>query len=79
MLGVAGNMDQFLNMEALVRAGVGQMIRADRIDPEHLRVIVRQMLGDSAMRNRALRFVQSPAFDSTAASFLTALDAIQSH
>ncbi|MDO9314009.1 MAG: glycosyltransferase [Burkholderiaceae bacterium] len=31
VLGIASNMDQFMNMEGLVRAGVGKCLRADRI------------------------------------------------
>jgi len=36
VLGIAQNMDQFLNMEAIVAFGAGLLIRADRADPSKL-------------------------------------------
>jgi UDP:flavonoid glycosyltransferase YjiC (YdhE family) len=36
LLGIPANMDQLMNMRALVRAGVGQSIRADRAAPRAL-------------------------------------------
>jgi UDP:flavonoid glycosyltransferase YjiC (YdhE family) len=53
VLGVCGNMDQFLNMHALVAAGCAQMVRADRVNAEALRSLVQQMLADSGLRAAA--------------------------
>lgn len=36
VIGIAQNMDQFLNMEAIVRFGAGRLIRADRTDQPDL-------------------------------------------
>ena len=40
VLGIAGNMDQFLNMDAIVRREAGRLLRADRITPTILRKAV---------------------------------------
>jgi UDP:flavonoid glycosyltransferase YjiC (YdhE family) len=37
VLGIASNMDQFLNMQGVVRLGAGSVLRADRLDPAQLR------------------------------------------
>jgi len=37
VLGIAQNMDQFLNMEAITAFGAGQLIRADRAEPSRLK------------------------------------------
>lgn len=50
VLGVAGNLDQFLNLQALEAAGVGQTLRADRLDASRLRSSVESMLADEQMR-----------------------------
>jgi UDP:flavonoid glycosyltransferase YjiC (YdhE family) len=50
VLGIAGNMDQFLNMDGLVRAGAGCVMRADRISGKTLAAKVEVMLADLQMR-----------------------------
>lgn len=40
VLGIANNMDQFMNMQALEAAGVGRIFRGDRLDGEQLRAAV---------------------------------------
>jgi UDP:flavonoid glycosyltransferase YjiC (YdhE family) len=47
VLGIASNMDQFLNMGAVVAAGAGTVLRADRVKPTDVRAAVRSMLDDS--------------------------------
>lgn len=49
VLGIAGNLDQFLNMQALERAGVGRLLRADRLSAARLRAEVEAMVGDGQM------------------------------
>lgn len=44
VLGIASNMDQFLNMDALQRAGAGILLRADRLDVGAVRATVTGML-----------------------------------
>jgi UDP:flavonoid glycosyltransferase YjiC (YdhE family) len=52
VLGIAGNLDQFLNMQALEQAGVGRTLRADRLKPVLLRGAVEALLADAPMRAR---------------------------
>jgi UDP:flavonoid glycosyltransferase YjiC (YdhE family) len=47
VLGIAGNLDQFLNMHGIVAAGAGQLLRADRFDEEHLGRTTMAMLGNA--------------------------------
>lgn len=52
VLGIAENMDQFLNMEAIVRLGAGLMLRADRASPSHLRSAIESLMFDSTYKSR---------------------------
>ena len=47
VLGIAGNLDQFLNMQAFERAGLGRMLRADRLSAGRLRAAAEALLPDS--------------------------------
>ena len=47
VLGIASNMDQFLNMGAVVAAGAGTVLRADRVKHADVRAAVRHVLADS--------------------------------
>jgi UDP:flavonoid glycosyltransferase YjiC (YdhE family) len=49
ILGIAGNLDQFLNMQEIERAGIGRVLRADRLSATELRAEVAAMLDDSRM------------------------------
>ncbi|TFW19283.1 glycosyltransferase [Duganella callida] len=44
VLGIAGNLDQFLNMQALVRAGAGRLLRADRLSAAAVQAAATAML-----------------------------------
>lgn len=48
VLGIASNMDQFMNMEALVRSGAGILLRADRLSQPTVRAAVQRLLADPA-------------------------------
>ncbi|MTV41715.1 glycosyltransferase [Duganella radicis] len=48
VLGIAGNLDQYLNMDGVVRAGAGALLRSDR-------------LVESALRDTALHLLEEPA------------------
>ncbi len=52
-VGIAGNLDQFLNMSAVERSGAGRLMRADRFRPDELRRAAEDLLGMSAARERA--------------------------
>lgn len=65
VLGVCSNMDQFLNMKAIARAGAGELVRADRFDADRLRATVQRMLNEpsytQAARRIAVWFAGYPA------------------
>ena len=46
VLGIPSNMDQFMNMAPLVKAGAARCIRSDRLSGDALRSAVRELLGD---------------------------------
>jgi UDP:flavonoid glycosyltransferase YjiC (YdhE family) len=48
VLGLASNMDQFLNMAPIEAAGAGQTLRADRISPAMIREACQRLLTSSA-------------------------------
>ncbi len=52
-VGIATNLDQFLNMSAIERSGAGRLLRADRFQPDELRRVAEDLLGASAPRERA--------------------------
>ena len=58
ILGIAGNMDQFMNMTAVVAAGAGLCRRADRLDAHALRTACEALLTDPAYRNAAVALGQ---------------------
>jgi len=44
VIGIAGNLDQHLNMQTLTRAGVGLCLRSDSVTAEQLRASIKQIL-----------------------------------
>jgi UDP:flavonoid glycosyltransferase YjiC (YdhE family) len=70
VLGLCGNMDQFLNMRGLVRAGLGQALRSDRLSAQQLTQAARELLAEpsQAIARHAVQHrgpdlrVQFPAF-----------------
>lgn len=55
VLGIASNMDQFLNMGAITAAGAGRLLRADRLDKAALHGAAVEMLAASSYRSSAGR------------------------
>lgn len=55
VLGIASNLDQFLNMHGIAEAGAGVLLRADRFDEAQLRRTVQDMLDDARMVEAAKR------------------------
>lgn len=53
VLGIAQNMDQFLNMEAIVAFGAGLMLRADRAEPFRLQQHIESLTRDPKFAARA--------------------------
>jgi UDP:flavonoid glycosyltransferase YjiC (YdhE family) len=50
VLGIAGNLDQFLNMQAVVSAGAGRLLRQDGFNAAVLRADITALLEDPAYR-----------------------------
>ena len=78
VLGVAGNLDQFLNMGGVVKAGAGVILRADRFRKKKLLRQVRAMLANPALTAGAGRVAAAFANYPTArrmASFLEGVHA----
>ncbi len=53
VIGIAGNLDQFLNMHGIVAAGAGQLLRADRYNEDVLRQAVTRLLGSHPAQQAA--------------------------
>ncbi|HAT31107.1 MAG TPA: glycosyl transferase family 1 [Janthinobacterium sp.] len=53
LIGIASNLDQFLNMAGIVGVGAGTVLRADRFDPLALRRAVTILLHDAAATDTA--------------------------
>ena len=53
VIGIAGNLDQFLNMHGVAAAGAGVLLRADRFNEASLRLAVTRLLGDDRARQAA--------------------------
>jgi len=56
VLGIASNMDQFLNMEVLTKAGLATMLRADRLSVGKIRSVVTTMISCSRITRTAEKF-----------------------
>lgn len=61
VIGVCSNMDQLLNMQAMQRLGCGVLLRAGRLRPDQLAVIVARMLQDPAPARAATRMGETLA------------------
>lgn len=58
VLGVAGNLDQYLNMDGVLRTGAGALLRSDRLVEEQLRATALRLLEDPTPRAAAQRVAQ---------------------
>jgi UDP:flavonoid glycosyltransferase YjiC (YdhE family) len=59
VLGIARNMDQFLNMQAISDFGAGLLVRADRADESHLRSCITALLDQPRYAERARILAQT--------------------
>ena len=73
VLGIAANLDQFLNMGGGVRAGAGRLLRADRFARADVRAAVTDMLDHVGVRAQAFRLGQVFARYQPAARFAAVL------
>jgi UDP:flavonoid glycosyltransferase YjiC (YdhE family) len=58
VIGIARNLDQFLNMRLLEKAGVGILLRSDRFKPAMLSQSLDEILSCAAYREKALQVKQ---------------------
>lgn len=61
VLGIASNMDQFLNMRAVEEFGAGILVRGDRARPERIRTAAQALLTHPAFAARARALAASTA------------------
>lgn len=69
VLGIVSNMDQFLNMDAIVRREAGVLLRADRIDPAALRKAVVGLIDDAQVQEKAQQLSTAFALHNAEANF----------
>lgn len=69
VVGLCSNMDQFLNMEAVQRAGAGEFLRAGEADVNTIRQTVRRVLDEPRYRESAARLAEQFAKYDAAARF----------
>ena len=53
VIGIPSNLDQFLNMDYVQKAGLGTMVRSDRASAAKLSEAIEEVLGDDRYRRRA--------------------------
>jgi UDP:flavonoid glycosyltransferase YjiC (YdhE family) len=58
VLGIAGNLDQYLNMDGVLRSGAGALVRSDRLSEETLRSTALHLLTQPDARIAASRVAQ---------------------
>ena len=67
VIGIASNMDQYLNIDYVERAGAGKALRADALTVESLRAECELMLVEPSYKNHAIRLqAQMAAYDPVA-------------
>ena len=52
-MGIAGNLDQHLNMQSLRQSGVGEMIRSDAVTATKVTAGIKHLLENQKVQNRA--------------------------
>jgi UDP:flavonoid glycosyltransferase YjiC (YdhE family) len=76
VVGIASNLDQFLNMQAIERAGAGRAVRGDRLQPSRLQKTVAAVLDSTDLReaaSRTARFCQAHSFAEGCEGFLDSI------
>ncbi|NGZ88478.1 glycosyltransferase [Duganella aceris] len=58
VLGIAGNLDQYLNMHGVLAAGAGALLRSDRLNEEQLRDTALRLLEQPGPREAARKVAQ---------------------
>jgi UDP:flavonoid glycosyltransferase YjiC (YdhE family) len=79
VLGIARNMDQFLNMRAIEQFGAGLTLRSDRADRVKLGQLVDRLLHDGRFAERAGTLAQSGPADGILERHIEALEKANRH
>jgi UDP:flavonoid glycosyltransferase YjiC (YdhE family) len=58
VLGIASNMDQYLNMQCIERFGAGRVLRADQARAASIRAAIREILDSAFHRGKVDELVQ---------------------
>lgn len=70
VIGIASNLDQFLNMGTIVRAGAGEIIRTDRFSSSALAMLVAKLLRESEYTTAARQIAGIIAGHDAASQFV---------
>lgn len=76
VLGIASNLDQFLNMDGVVRAGAGALLRADRFQAAQLRSTASALLDNPASADGARAVAHTFASYDPNARFQSVLESL---
>lgn len=76
VIGIASNLDQFLNMGTLVHAGVGEIMRADRFNGRKLATLVAKILSEAKYATAARKTAATIAGYDSASRFAAIIDAV---
>ncbi|WP_374362567.1 glycosyltransferase [Pseudoduganella danionis] len=76
VLGIAGNLDQYLNMQGVLAVGAGRCLRSDRLQASALRESVMQMLVHPGIRAAAAQMAKVFQHYDVAQRLLAALDRV---
>ncbi|HRQ59331.1 MAG TPA: glycosyltransferase [Azoarcus taiwanensis] len=74
VLGIARNMDQFLNMQAVADFGAGVVVRADRAQRRQLQTAITEILGNPRYRERASSLARSTSTNDLAGRLVRFID-----
>jgi UDP:flavonoid glycosyltransferase YjiC (YdhE family) len=69
LIGIAGNLDQFLNMQGVTKAGAGRLLRADRLGVAALQHAILALLDDAAARAAARKIALAFGQSESGANF----------
>lgn len=78
VLGIPNNMDQFLNMRAIVQFGAGALVRADRSDTTALRHAITRLTTEDRFANRASTLAESTHVTDIDTAFVRNIDRLLS-
>jgi UDP:flavonoid glycosyltransferase YjiC (YdhE family) len=73
VVGIASNLDQFLNMQAIEKVGAGVILRSDRVSPDRMRGAALRMLREPTARAAAMHLGERSAQFSAGNTFESAL------